>query len=365
MSYLADIAKKLDLAPAEKAEVMRELASHYYDIRDELMAAGMSEAQAEEEADKRIGTPEEVSAQLSAVHSSSTLKSALLAAVPFVGAALIMFVRALTSTRVSIALLAVFAAVMLAGSIRELWRGMRPIWLGSWLAASIVAMRTITFLLVWPTGYHEGFNQRGAYFTCIGTTAIVVALAWGRPKWRYTAVVLGLLNALAIAMFPSGHLVHTPRLILLLSASLMIIPKAQLVPLAVSVFYLHQYGNLARALLFLAATSTLTFGVSYQPDYLYVWTTCMLVVAVIIIFFALNSKPVQKTMLILAAVTAYAACNGLYIALLTRTLFLQIGVRCFLLNTIFWTLGGAVVILIPVIYDRLRRGRQRTSELVM
>ncbi|NIN68576.1 MAG: hypothetical protein GTO63_28500, partial [Anaerolineae bacterium] len=48
MNFLSGIERKLDLPPAEKEQVLRELRSHYEETKQELISSGMDSGMAEE-----------------------------------------------------------------------------------------------------------------------------------------------------------------------------------------------------------------------------------------------------------------------------------------------------------------------------
>ena len=68
MDFLEEVEMKLILPPEKKEQVMRELRSHYDEIKTELLASGMSGEEAEKEAQSRMGDPEKVVNRLKAVH---------------------------------------------------------------------------------------------------------------------------------------------------------------------------------------------------------------------------------------------------------------------------------------------------------
>ena len=68
MDFLNEVEKKLDLPPADKKEIMRELESHYQELIDELVTSGIDAGQAREEAIRRLGEPGKVAADLRTVH---------------------------------------------------------------------------------------------------------------------------------------------------------------------------------------------------------------------------------------------------------------------------------------------------------
>ena len=55
MDFLSAVEAQLDMPRADKAQVMREITSHYQDTREELVSKGMDEAQADREAARNGG----------------------------------------------------------------------------------------------------------------------------------------------------------------------------------------------------------------------------------------------------------------------------------------------------------------------
>ena len=117
---------------------MRELASHFAELKSELVESGMEASQAELEAEKRLGEPSDVAARLNATHNSASWKSALLCAVPFVcgSVSYLLMTLGVTPGLAWILYGVMLAAVTVVG-IRELVLGRRPAWLVAWLAGSL------------------------------------------------------------------------------------------------------------------------------------------------------------------------------------------------------------------------------------
>lgn len=58
MTYLEQVERLLDLPPAEKSSVIREMNLHLKDICEELVESGMDAEDAKIEAEKRMGPAE-------------------------------------------------------------------------------------------------------------------------------------------------------------------------------------------------------------------------------------------------------------------------------------------------------------------
>ena len=83
MNWMDRLANRLDLPAREKDQVLEELADHFEQQRQRLLADGMAEAEAEAETERILGSPREVAATLQSVHSRASWRSALLSAAPF------------------------------------------------------------------------------------------------------------------------------------------------------------------------------------------------------------------------------------------------------------------------------------------
>jgi len=174
--FLMEIDRRLDLPLDKRISVMRELVSHYHEIRDELVESGMELTQADEEAIRRLGSPSDIATRLNAAHNSASWKSALLAAMPFFAWGICLLVQ---SDRARTLLEIVLGALLLCGSIRELVCRRRPIWLATWLGGAWIAVIALIAHL-WP-------NQ------CILITvnflyAVVLVTVWPSRVWRWKGI---------------------------------------------------------------------------------------------------------------------------------------------------------------------------------
>ena len=68
MNYLDEVREYLNLPPAKKIQVLRELELHYNEIEEGLVASGMSARDAAAEAGRRFGDPAVLAKQLYRVH---------------------------------------------------------------------------------------------------------------------------------------------------------------------------------------------------------------------------------------------------------------------------------------------------------
>ena len=257
MHILKRIETMLDLPDAEKAEVMRELNSHYEEIRNELLASGMEPARAEEEAGKRLGDPAAVASRLSAVHCVAPWKSAFWAVVPFLPAGFAIARHLLHGVwaQAMLVLLVLSGVLIMAGTVRGFRSGGRPVWLPIWTAASIsmvygginasfVACRGLAcFRFLWavlPVLY------------AVLPAVVAIWLCWRLRGWRLVAVLIAVCGIPLYILLPVvlyGALPITGMWPY--SGFLSLVIMAVWVMLALRVFALHRCGSAAQAALFL------------------------------------------------------------------------------------------------------------------
>jgi len=174
--FLATIDKRLDMPLDARIIVLRELASHYREIRDELTEGGMALSQADEEAVRRLGSPSNIAARLNAAHNSASWKSALLAAFPFFG-----WIGCLLTgsdhARLFVGML--LGALLLAGSVRELICKRHPVWLASWLGGAWIAV-IVAIAHFWP--------DQIILVTSTLLFVVVLATVWPSSVWRWKGV---------------------------------------------------------------------------------------------------------------------------------------------------------------------------------
>ena len=262
MHFLTRVEKLLDLPPAEKAQVMRELRSHYMEVRDELIAAGMDADAASTEAERRLGKPEDVAAGMAPVYNVATWKNALLTVLPFiivflaVGIHAFTGVLALTSAKVVLLLL---RGGLVVGAVRELVAGRRPVWLATWLAAALMTSGFASVLIGGRAALAINGNTHSpnyAWLLIIGrvqTAAICLLIAWKAPEWRRLALLsmaAGIISTTA-RFLPRDQLAYI--IIGMLVGLLHYLP---LLLVAFVVFARHSYSNATQASLFLYALST-------------------------------------------------------------------------------------------------------------
>ena len=365
MDFMKEIERKLDLPPAEKSQVLRELRSHHEELRDKLIASGLDAAQAEQEAARRLGDPEDVAARLRTVHCRATWKSALLAAFPLAGLAIIQAVWAAT-VRIGVTdgrleanlapfITACLGLLMISGSVRELVLGRRPIWLATWLATAYLALRDASrMILIANAGSHQLMYTRFA--SLYGIEILVLGTAtWAfreSPKWRNFYLVLTLLD-LGIAPFMNS--IHDPIPVVLSITHILVVSSA-IMGLALKLFAWHPYGNVAQPSLFLWVLSTPTSLYTGRLDgtgYAVYYAVCALLMLTVILagvtvlIFARACTPQRKLVALSAGLLAFQQTDWLA----TGAWLSSIAVARSIVLLVW-------VVLIPMFLQRLRRGRR-------
>lgn len=293
MGYLNAVEKQLDLPPGPKAEVMRELTSHYKDIFEELLTSGTPEAQVDEEAERRLGSPEDVAARLSAVHNSASWKSAVLAAVPFLASAGFLLGYALTASNASrLAVVAVCCGVWSVFALRELARGRRPVWLATWFGAMLVCLNILVHNIC---ALHAGANvfvkPQANAIASIGLALITLAVALRiRCRVKPVAVVSSISLLMALYLLIQGPTENSKVLVTFAQCATLII---LLVYLARLVFEIHPYGNGTQASLFLLTVFALRYGL--QVDYAVYLSFSELLIAAAAVWFARSPSTKYKS----------------------------------------------------------------------
>ncbi|MBI4336444.1 MAG: hypothetical protein HY683_01245 [Chloroflexi bacterium] len=196
--YLQDIARRLRLAAASRAEVLRELADHVTDETQELEQQGLARDEAVKQALHRLGGPQELAGALYAVHSQASWGEALLASLPHLAFALLFALHLWGSTPLVTAMLATAAFFSLLA-----WRRGTPVWAYPWLGYCLVApaFSGIMALAAVTTGAWDFFNGRqpplevAAYVALVLYIPIVlwfVISTWVRAirrDWLYASLV--------------------------------------------------------------------------------------------------------------------------------------------------------------------------------
>lgn len=257
MDHTADffnrLHRHLEMPKPRRAEVTREIESHRREIVDDLMAAGADEPDAEREALNRLGSPDEIASELNAVHYSASLKSALMAAVPFLGWAVCL---AIPIQAIQVALGSLLGAVLVIGCVRELVRGGRPVWLATWLATSYAGLWHVGTYVERLRGPLSGIPLIPVLLVL--SLVFVGALTWKSQQWRRRiAIPLAVLATCAagtVAVHMVSRTPDTPRAVLgVLNAGFAIALVAFFYIAALRLFADSAHGGAWRASLFLFA----------------------------------------------------------------------------------------------------------------
>ena len=249
MDYLSEVERLLDMPSADKRQVMRELASHYQETRDKLVASGMDPAQAEQEAARQLGDPKETALRLNPVHCRSSWGSVILAVVPFLVVLAIRrggLVALLTENELVQAGILILAGVYAVIVLRELIAGRRPIWLATWLAAGIGFCQA---LLAWSMLLG---TPRWVYWIVVMSPVVVVPVCWKVPKWRTAALVV---SALMVATYAAAVGIPGADGGVIGAAAVMMLwvlgPFAAWTIVGLRTFGVHRFGHPVLASLFL------------------------------------------------------------------------------------------------------------------
>ncbi|OFX16215.1 MAG: hypothetical protein A2Z18_02690 [Armatimonadetes bacterium RBG_16_58_9] len=313
MDFLSEVERQLDLPPAEKAQVIRELKSHYLEMRDELLAAGTDPAEAEREAARRLGEPADIASRMQQVHCRATWKSAFLAAVPLLASILVLeafgmyhLSRIMSSIIAMLALAALFGGV----AIRELALDRRPVWLPTWLACGLFALQKTAPALI--TGLKPALPVSVVAVTAVWLAlpiAVALLVCWKSPKWRATAIAVSI--AAAVVSIYSVCIDHpVPIVYRLLWLSIGSLPDVALwTMIALKVFADHRHGSVTHASLFLfayfaMAWSRISFVFARGSDYtlLHTFVPPLLLAAVAVLVYARASTWRDKIAVLISAI---------------------------------------------------------------
>jgi len=266
MAFLDEVRKKLDLPPAEKEQVMRELESHYHEVEDEALSTGMNECEASAEAAKRLGDPSDIAQRMQTVHTRATWKTALLTSLPFLGIMLIHILAIFNASQgvhrpfdISRALVsALLCTVFILGSIKELRADRRPLWLATWLpigftiGLNLISMIFVKYIHI--TLSHDGYMTQGdnIYVIQMGLRTSIEMLFLGlmsiwiykkSNKWKSVILgvtIIGLFTNILLAYFIHTH---NGNLMNLLYPVRVFFYGIIIMLFATRLFLRHPYGN--------------------------------------------------------------------------------------------------------------------------
>jgi len=353
MAFLDQVERRLDLSAAVKQDVMRELASHFAELKAELVESGMESSQAEREAEKRLGEPADVAARLNAAHNSASWKSALLCAVPFACGSVSYLLMTLG---VNLVLAWILCGVMLLAvtvvGIRELLLGRRPIWLAAWLAGSLYLFGALVLLVaaLLGCGIEASINA-----TAAAPMILLLVAGWRVKRWRIFAVAAGIVYGLSLFHTSSNFAWDTITQLGFI---------AMLVIAARATFEIHPHGSASQASLFLLSAFILNpvlapfvcgFGwLSNTPAEMAYMSAKSLLYALPVVWFVRTPSNSRRALIALAALLLYPAFDRLSPA--------DAG----------WTLGGwlqglsdslwaYVAVMLPIWIEVVRKRRGRPA----
>ena len=368
MDFLSEVEKKLDLPPGEKAQVIRELKSHYEELKGELVASGMDAALAAQETSRKLGDPADVASRLQAIHCRATWRTAALTALPL----FVIFLGSILHFPLGLALMgnhasrsaiyayhvpllvvtALFGLIFLVGSIRELLHNRRPMWLATWLAVGIRELVSAVQRLEDLTRYVEGqrMPQVGVFPSVVLQILVLGFLAvmtyrrstkWFLILGGWTVLVEAVYILVPWESFPIGWFM-----------AFIVMANAPLVTaVALGLFARHPYGNTTQASLFLFA---FYIGASsFEVRQLH-WSILVanllppIVIVATVLAYARSSTWRQKLAILAGGIVATNSANSL--------IHLSAYQTAMMLFMLFW------VILVPMLFER--RWSDRRPEFV-
>lgn len=331
MDFLGEVSRRLDVPPGEKEQVLKELASHFRELRDELVKGGMSEAEAETEAAGKMGTPQEIASRLQKVHMRSSWKGVLLTALPVAGMILLsvfwhVFPDYFSSkpwpypfasfwVLMMMIFCAGFTVIMTAGVVRELAADRRPVWLTTWLPAAIMGVLILFVDIILPwTGFEHRMLSPGEHphlIVMIPQIFVIWLLAmWAfRRSWGWV-VLLTALSVLKV-YFIYSFLGSSFDIVLNLVSRFIIIA------VYVMLFGLHRFGSIHKVSLalftgiffstFLSISSPTILGrFEFNPTEIVVLYVLMALLSVVLVTRA--STLLWKMSIIAISIVAIEIC---------------------------------------------------------
>ena len=268
MDFLREVEMKLDLPQAEKSQVMRELKSHYEEVKSELMTSGMDSQAADQETSLRLGDPGDVAQRMQAVHCRATWKTAWLTALPFVFVMILSVVRSVigyrnhlshltTNDNYILGISILYGCVMLFGSVRELIRGRRPMWLATWLAAGIHELSLPVYILSEYGHLQLPRGENLVFFSIFDLIVLAALVLWSyRHSIKWSGIIAAWCLLGSIVVFTVYQRIDVSDALHVST----LIQGPLVMALALRIFGRHPYGNIAQASLFLFAFYILVYS---------------------------------------------------------------------------------------------------------
>lgn len=357
MIFLAQVGKLLDLAPGEKAQVLRELESHCAELREELVALGLSPAAAEEEAEKRMGEPAEVAARIGPIHNSSTWKSAFLSAVPYLVLGLLPFLTSIrSSSPIQFAVLGSLGVGFAVVAGYHLTAGRRSVWLASWLGASFMVVSPISSFCAYRLLPSSAVMMASGLAASGIISLTMIAALWRRREWRRLAILLVVLRLAAVPMWTRDI---SGSWLMIVAVCMTLVGLVLPLLFALHVFARHECGNAAQASIFLLGVSTLRYTFATLGDAGW-FCACVALLVCCVVALARASTVRDKAV----AATAAIIVVELWRALRTPNFFgvahipgLSGGVSFVLINAV----PLVALVLAPFVIEHIGSSRNRAS----
>ncbi len=151
-SYLANLAKQLQLVPGDKDDILKEMKDHLEERTAEMEKAGLSSLEARRRASQQMGRPGAVAGDLYAIHSRGSWRDILLATLPHLLLAALFALHLWTEILVLMVAMALFTFIAYRG-----WKNSGAKWTYSWLGYSLAAP-TISWIMAFMALGYAGYT---------------------------------------------------------------------------------------------------------------------------------------------------------------------------------------------------------------
>lgn len=151
-SYLANLAKQLQVVPGDKDDILKEMKDHLEERTAEMEKAGLSSLEARRRASQQMGRPGTVAGDLYAVHSRGSWRDILLATLPHLLLAALFALHLWTEILILMVSMALFTFIAYRG-----WKNSGAKWTYSWLGYSLAAP-TISWIMAFMALGYAGYT---------------------------------------------------------------------------------------------------------------------------------------------------------------------------------------------------------------
>jgi hypothetical protein len=183
-SYTDKVKKYLRLDTATQSDVVRELNAHIEDKKQELIASGYTEKQAQRAITHLMGSPQIVARQIYEVYSQGSWLQAIFAALPHL---LVAAFFALHWWQNTLWLLGILIAVV--GTVLYGWFHGKPAWLFPWLGYCLMPVVAVGVLLIFlPGGW--AWLAASAYIPLALIIIFSVTKQITRKDWVFASLTL-------------------------------------------------------------------------------------------------------------------------------------------------------------------------------